>query len=70
MKKLEITIEGPYIEVKIDSIIQDQIKAVKLDAVVVSGVVLQMAQLIYPQNQVVLQPDVKKEPNGPEANRS
>lgn len=70
MKKLEITIEGPYIEVKIDGIVQDQIKAVKLDVTVYAGVVLQIAHLIQPLNQIVPQPDIKKEPNGPEAKRS
>jgi hypothetical protein len=70
MKKLEITIEGPYIEIKIDGIVQDQVKLVKLDAVVVNGVALSLKSLITPLNQVVPQPDIKKEPNGPEAKRS
>lgn len=59
MNKIEITIEGPYLEVKINGIVQDHIRAVKLDAIVIEGVTLSMKSLIYPQNQKPENQDLK-----------
>lgn len=70
MKKLEIKVEGPYIEVKIDGIVQKDVKCLKLDALIINGVVLEMKSVIFPTMKLAPEPEPTKEINDQTVNRA
>lgn len=70
MNKIEITIEGPKAEVKINGIKQDNVKFIKLDALILEGVVINCKSLIFPTNGPELKQDPPKETDDQTINRA
>ena len=70
MNKIEITIEGPKAEVKINGVKQDSVKFIKMDALILEGVVISCKSLIFPTNGPELKPDPPKETDDQTINRA